>query len=257
MSSALSVVGFKYEGLYRAIRQSLELEPLPESGPLFTEKELEERYGASRTTIRKALTQLETEGFIVRKQRLGTFPGAKLLSNPAPANLSGQTERAADLSSRVPVKESATRWITPPPHVKEELRLGSKVDVLEFSRVRDAGDAALVSMTSWFRPDVGQTLDVEQLYTSPPITLFERAGFPISHTIQRVTARAASVEMAKRLQVKKGSVVFVIKSTILDVASSPMSYAEHCSPADRFELRSKIEPDGAVGLSDIVRLPKT
>lgn len=255
MTTSTGLVGFKYEGLYQAIRRQLEQLPLPKSGPLFTEKELEERYGASRTTVRKALNLLEQEGYIVRKPRLGTFPGATLLSDPAPATWSGMTGRANDLSSRLSLKEIETSWVRPPRQILKELELERPEKVLRFYRVRDAGDGALTSMTTWFRPDVGRVVDVEKLSTAPPLNLLEEAGLAISNSVQRLTARNANAALAAQIAIKKGAAMFINKSTVFDSDARPVSYSEHCSSADRFEFRMTLETDGTIGLRDIVRLP--
>lgn len=56
-----------------ALRQSILDGALPPGHQLSKETELAEQYGVSRMTMNKALTQLTSEGFLVRRKRRGTF----------------------------------------------------------------------------------------------------------------------------------------------------------------------------------------
>lgn len=255
MTSPQSAIGFKYEGVYAAIRHQLEREPLPDSGPLFTEQSLVDRYGASRTTVRKALNRLEEEGYIIRKPRLGTFPGETLLTRPAAPTLQGLTDRAVELAQTIALKESAAGWIDPPHQVQEALEIGSDQHVLRFTRVRDAGEGVLVGMTTWFREDVGAVLELAELADKTPVDLVTAKGFVVSKSRQRIAAGKATKADATRLNVKTGSVLFVIKSTVVGGDTRPLLYSEHLSPADRFEFQRTFDADGTADLLDIVRLP--
>lgn len=58
-----------------AVRQIVLDNLLPSDGRLPTERQLAAELGAGRRAVRRALTQLETEGLIWRKQGKGTFAG--------------------------------------------------------------------------------------------------------------------------------------------------------------------------------------
>ncbi len=56
----------------KALRQDLRINPVA-NGQLPSEPELAEQFGVSRGTVRQALTILEREGFILRRQGAGTY----------------------------------------------------------------------------------------------------------------------------------------------------------------------------------------
>lgn len=57
------------------VRHLIEEGKLPSDGRLPTERELSERFGCGRRTIRRALEVLEAEGLLWRRQGKGTFAG--------------------------------------------------------------------------------------------------------------------------------------------------------------------------------------
>lgn len=63
----------KYQQLKEYIIEYIIRENLNTHDPVFTESELINRFHMSRHTVRKALDELENEGWIYRKQGVGTF----------------------------------------------------------------------------------------------------------------------------------------------------------------------------------------
>jgi len=64
--------GPKYKRIYVKLRDLLSSGVYNEGHKLPSENELVERFGASRPTVRRALAQLETEGFVEKKMGSGT-----------------------------------------------------------------------------------------------------------------------------------------------------------------------------------------
>ncbi len=64
--------GPKYKRIYQQLRELLSSGVYTEGHKLPSENELVEKFGASRPTVRRALAQLETEGFVEKKMGSGT-----------------------------------------------------------------------------------------------------------------------------------------------------------------------------------------
>jgi len=64
--------GPKYKRIYQKLREMLSGGIYSEGHKLPSENELVEKFGASRPTVRRALAQLETEGFVEKKMGSGT-----------------------------------------------------------------------------------------------------------------------------------------------------------------------------------------
>ena len=64
---------FTYSRIYGELRQRIDSGELAPGSRMETEMELRQRYGVSRETVRRALSMLESEGYIKRKVSAGTF----------------------------------------------------------------------------------------------------------------------------------------------------------------------------------------
>jgi DNA-binding GntR family transcriptional regulator len=64
---------YLYQSIAADLRAQIEAGELPPASKVPSEKELRQRYGASRTTVRQALGLLETEGMIVAVHGKGRF----------------------------------------------------------------------------------------------------------------------------------------------------------------------------------------
>jgi GntR family transcriptional regulator of arabinose operon len=74
--------GPKYRRIYLELREMLAIGAYDQSGKLPSEGDLAGRFGASRPTVRRALAQLESEGFI--EKRMGS--GTKVTNRNTPKN---------------------------------------------------------------------------------------------------------------------------------------------------------------------------
>ncbi len=68
-----NVIGRSARAISAQIRREIEIGSYANGDQLPAERQLSERYNASRSTIRKALTNLEQTGFVERKIGSGTF----------------------------------------------------------------------------------------------------------------------------------------------------------------------------------------
>lgn len=70
--SESATVGPKYKRIYLALREALANGKYSAGNKLPSESELVESFGASRPTVRRALAELESEGFVQRRMGSGT-----------------------------------------------------------------------------------------------------------------------------------------------------------------------------------------
>ena len=64
--------GPKHRRIYLELRESLSTGTYDQGGKLPSESELVKQFGASRPTVRRALAQLESEGFVEKRMGSGT-----------------------------------------------------------------------------------------------------------------------------------------------------------------------------------------
>lgn len=228
--------------LAEALKAAIVKQRLPRGARLPTERELIDRTRVSRVTVRAAVGLLERQGWLVRKQGLGTF-----LANPVKQELgpgvrtitevlagSGITPNVDVLSHRV---EDA------PQRVAEILGLPKVLCV--HRRFRD-GDQPLALMIAYLPPGLGTA--VEPLLKSATdeqtaqamestYTMWEgRLEVPISRAHYEIHAAGASLEVAGALNLPLGSPVLVLERTSYSHGDKPLEVVEFHYRPERYRF---------------------
>jgi GntR family transcriptional regulator len=242
--------------LAEALKAQIIQQRLPRGGRLPSERELIERSGLSRVTVRAAVGILERQGWLVRRQGLGTF-----VANPVRQELG--------FGVRTITEVLASSGITPqvdvlshhvgeaPQRVAETLGL-SKVLCIN-RRFRD-GDRPLALMTAYLPLGLGKA--VEPLMSKAPgaqirnaaestYMVWERVGVHIARATHEIHSAGASLEVAAALDLPKGSPVLVLERTSYTDADKPVEVVEFHYRPERYRFsvtlpRTRPEPGAGI-----------
>lgn len=218
----------------RAILEEL-LATLPPGAALPSERELAERYGLARMTVRGEIERLTAEGSVYRLHGRGTF-----VAEPRIAQAGALTSFTEDMLARGQVAGSTVISSEP---VEADGFLAATLEV-------KAGD-------SCFRLDRVRTADgrpmaIEQVYL--PLERFEgidrigfadaslfdvleeRFGVKFGDAEQRVVAVAIEAEEAPLLDVPEGAPGLRFHTVTRDREDVPVLYAISLYPGDRYEI---------------------
>ena len=186
---------------------------LPRGGRLPSERELIDRSGLSRVTVRAAVGLLERQGWLVRRQGLGTF-----VADPVKQELASGVRTITEvlLSSGVTpqVDVLSQRTGSAPQRIAETL---GRSEVLCVRRLFRVGDEPLALVTAYLPAGLGQA--VEPLLSSgatteTTYTMWEqRLGVQIARATHEIHAAAASGDVAEALGLAVGSPVLVLERT--------------------------------------------
>jgi GntR family transcriptional regulator len=161
------------------------------NGELDTEAELCRRFATSRITIRRALSELRTEGLITSRRGSGTKAVRRPDSARSTVIMQGQasSERAILVRSnigwrtmRAPTELIASLSRTGGEHSSAGRWLRLSYDVRANGSFFDA-------VTVWFSPCAVPYVDRVALGTGYTAALIQEAGLPLGRSIQSVTAR--------------------------------------------------------------------
>ena len=204
-----------------------------------SERELCQRYGMARMTVRHAIDHLVAEGRLYRVPGKGTFVARPKIDLPLrlesysdDMRARGLQPGAVELSSRV-VAAGAT--------LARELRveLTSPVQVIERLRTADGEPMALerAHIPADAAPGlVDEDLSGRSLYS----VLEERYGIVFDAGEQRIGAGIATAADAELLTIPSGSAVLLLQRRS-SVAGRPVEYSVTTYRADRYQLHAALE----------------
>jgi GntR family transcriptional regulator len=231
----------KYSQLSRILQDLIENElRLDELLP--SEREISERFGVARMTVRQAVDQLVAEGRVYKVPGKGTFVARPRLVMPltltsftADMQARGMRPGAVEITRReVAADAQLSRLMGVEP--------GEPLFVLERLRLADDEPIAVERSHLVARRAPGlldEPLDDRSLYA----VLEQRYDLIIDGGEQIISAGLASAADAPWLQVHRGTEVLRFQRWSL-AGGAPLEYAESTYRGDRYQLRVSFAPSG-------------
>lgn len=220
-----------YEQLFVILRDRVRSGSFPTDDRLPSESELCREFGLSRATVRQTLAKLETEGFARRVARRGVFASI-------PEQSSGWIVQDAQGFLESQVRQGKTgittevvdaRFVEPPQHVADALRVEEGEKVFALERVRSLDGTTAMFSTNWFPADVGSTMaeakDVLDGTGSVNSTL-AGAGFVTVGAQRVIRAMRAPGNVAGHLKVVADEPVLRVRSLSWDHNDKRFDYYE-------------------------------
>jgi GntR family transcriptional regulator len=190
------------------------------------EHDLTSETGLSRVTVRAALTLLARDGWVVRKQGIGTF-----VAHPIDQELSSvQTipEVLLMLGMMPGVKVLSFAIVSPPAEVKRALKLRDGERVVLMKRLYRAGRTP-IALVYVYLPLVlrkhAEILKNERAPTETTYSILEtKLNVEIKEAHHVVRARNASPEVARALRIKAGAPILVLDRITISSDERPLEY---------------------------------
>lgn len=228
----------RYRQIARILQTEIETQAQP-GDAIETEAEIEQRFGVSRITVRKAIDELVHAGLLIRRRGSGTFVARPKVSQELGISRSW-TERMHELGFESRTVDCEMLKIVPPPWVTTALQLQEHdpEPVLRIQRLRYADNEPIALMVDYLRlqfvPDLAEKgLEGESLYE----TLERRYKLELAYVEDTIAARAATLFEARLLGIEPGApVLFVTRVTYLP-DDIPLDAATVVSRGDRYEYR--------------------
>lgn len=178
-----------------------------------TEPQLMDRYEVSRTTVRRALRDLETMGLIVRQSGRGSF-----VSQPSVETrldrLTGFVEDMEALGLEASATVETVETVPAPPAAAEALRLAPGDPVVHIERVRLANGTPISFDDSYFVESLGRRIARENLRDEPFYSIIEQKyGTALAGADYRLRATLADARIAGHLDVAPGDPVLCMERT--------------------------------------------
>ena len=225
---------------------------------LASEPAICQQFGVSRTTVRQALSELESQGLIRREKGRGTFvaqrrPGSWLLQSAhgfyEEAERAGRTVRSRVLRG---VLEPLPLWAS------EALAIPAGADGVTVERLRSMDDRVVMHVVSHFPEDVADVLlDADLEATSLYRILEEQRGLTVAGGRRVVEAARAERRISKLLEVEQGAPLLYVEAVSWDDGRRPFECYRAWHRADRTKIEVQVVREeaaanlglGALGLS--------
>jgi GntR family transcriptional regulator len=218
-----------------------EIKSLIENGELLpgdmipSERELSEKYEISRMTVRQAINNLVNDGFLIRKQGVGTFVSKQKLEQ----KLKGLTSFSEDMRSKgmAPSTEVLDFQIVESNKgISEQLALPEKSPVYEVKRIRLADGIPMALEISYLSAERIPGLTAEVVKGSLYEYVENHLNLKIGWANQVLEASIARQMESKILNIQEGAPVLLIKRHTFLKNGQPLEVVKSVYPGDRYKF---------------------
>ncbi|HEL2052091.1 TPA: GntR family transcriptional regulator [Streptococcus suis] len=215
----------KYKKVYADIKEKIEQNIWQANQEMPTENELMEIYSYSKDTIRKALSLLEMDGYIQKRQgRNSIILDHNLVRKPFVSELKTVSELNRSAHHQVQTELTNLYIVQGQPEVMKELEVDEKTDLYRVSRVRTIDGERLEYEISYFDRRIVPYLSKEIAEKSIYQYLEEELGLQISHSRREISFRFANEEEKSLLDLADYDMVVSVTSTTYLADGRPFQY---------------------------------
>lgn len=233
-----------YAQLKRTLAELIAAGALAPGDRLPSESELCDRHGVSRTTVRQALAELESEGVLRREQGRGTF-----VAEPAPnsgflQSTSGFFEEAV-AAGRTVATRVLKRSVEPlPSGAAAALGLEPGAHGVVLERLRSIDGQPTLYVLTHLRLDLAEgvlsaDLTTEALYR----TLRERHGVRVGDGRRVIDAVLSEGRIAELLEIAPGAPLLQVDAVTIDTEGRPFEYYQAWYRSDQSRIEVRVVPD--------------
>lgn len=215
----------KYKKVYADIKEKIEQNIWQANQEMPTENELMEIYSYSKDTIRKALSLLEMDGYIQKRQgRNSIILDHNLVRKPFVSELKTVSELNRSAHHQVQTELTNLYIVQGQAEVMKELEVDEKTDLYRVSRVRTIDGERLEYEISYFDRRIVPYLSKEIAEKSIYQYLENDLGLEISHSRREISFRFATEEEKSLLDLADYDMVVSVTSTTYLADGRPFQY---------------------------------
>lgn len=202
-----------------------------------SEQELQEQFGLSRITVRRALSDLVNEGLLVRERGRGTFVAPPKLTHSPQARRS-LTDYMLQQGIRPGWQVLERGFVEAPAEVAEPLQVPVGSRVYAIRRLRLADDQPIGVHTAYLPADLADAVDEAALLEGGSLHYLSHLPQMINARATRVIEAVAATEVeARLLHVMPGSPILQITRVVTDGQGRPLEYLQARYRGDRFKYQ--------------------
>jgi len=233
-----------YEQIYKNLRLKIESPEYTAGAAFPSERELAERFGVSRMTVRQALNTLRQEGLIYNERGIGTFVSKRKLDVHT-RNLVGFTDEMKNLgldpTSKLLllIREPATD------EAAKDLLIQPGDEVIHLQRLRLADGSPMAFEDTLLPAARFPGIDKFSLEDISLYQILEKEyGVKMSHAEEVLEARAVPSAIATFLSVKKNSPVLQVHRVVFSESNEAVESVRTLYRSDRYKATFRLTKNG-------------
>ncbi|MCK9362337.1 MAG: GntR family transcriptional regulator [Syntrophales bacterium] len=207
-------------------------------------RDLEQEFGVSAITIRKAMSILVQEGYVEPKQGVGTRV-TKRPEEIVELKLSGNFWNWADsaltrnLQTETEVLELAT--VPCPRRIAELLHTKGSAPIWRMKRIRKLNGHPASFIVNYALPELMSGVNKEMFLKQPFLTVFrDHCGVQLASVEQMVRATVADIDTSAKLGIGFGEALFLVENTYMDMSQAPVEVSCIHFRGDLYVYKTKI-----------------
>ena len=198
------------------------------------EKELIEEYNVSRITVRRAIADLCTEGYLMKRQGLGTYVQKPKIRRMY-SGVEGFSVSCEEQGFVPSYKLLQLSIVEARPDEREFLRLSDNDKLIFTSRVLSADNLPIMKENNFYPFNDRFRFLLEESLEQPLFPLLKEHGIiPAINCRRTLEISTASAEMAQNLQIPVGSPVFYRVAHITEQNGTPLYIARSNIAGSRY-----------------------
>jgi GntR family transcriptional regulator len=224
-----------YHQLKEYLIEHVENGDFPTDEPLPTEMEIIKQFTVSRATVRRAMQELELDGYIHRMPGKGTFILRTKLKRGL-SRLNSFSEDMAERGQAVTSKLLDFDECQPPAHVAEKLGISAKDLVLYVYRLRLADDIPMALNISYLYLPEGVSIERSELEMTASLwSILEKKNIHLIEADKSIEAIAANEERARLLAMPVGAPLLLVEGIVYTTGHVPVEYHQVISSGERYK----------------------
>lgn len=210
-----------------------------------SEASLSKEMGVSRITVRQAIGELVSLGYLVRHQGKGTFV-AKRTRSFAASRLHGFAEELRARGYEVQIDVKSLERIIPPKEVIQSLELAANQEVIWIYRLAIVGRKTVFRENSYLVIPPHATL--EELTRQSGLYnhvygFFEHYGVRIAYGQQNVSATKPNEDDVQEFKMLRDEPILMIRRVTSDDTGTPVEFSEVRYPSGRYQFEVSLSRD--------------
>jgi len=206
-----------------------------------SEKQLMDRFGVSRITVRHALGALEQEGMVFKIAGKGCYV-AKVKPAQQLAHLQGFAEAMNSKGYEACNRVLSIQTIAATPAVARCFAIQPASSMVEMRRVRYLDRIPVSVDVTYFHPDLGMRLAREDLVTRDIFLILENDyGIALGRADLSIEATVADTTLAAELDIQPGAALLALERLTFTREGEPLELDYIHYRGDRFRYQLSIE----------------